>query len=122
MEMSASILISITHTMQRGQPLWALLTANEYMSTEDPIRLALVLKASAVTSVDNIYSNHSDLIRKIFSGHTLSQLSNSEKELILGRERLTKSPTRDIPFVQGTRRYKRAQSNPSLFRSSIRRS
>ncbi len=84
MKMTNRILSHIATQMNAGRPLWAMLTANEYLAQNCSLRQALVVQAKrclqsgpTVTSEKHLY-----LIDRILEGATLASLPQHTGKLI----------------------------------------
>jgi hypothetical protein len=98
----------IAATLAAGQPLWAILTANEYFQPDSDIRCAFATRAKASIKADPLYSKIGDTVAAILEGHTLNQLNSKAQRQIRAlpekQFRSPKSPMKKSSFAVRRRR------------------
>ncbi len=79
MYMSTRLLGHLSREISHGNALWALLVGNEYFSSENPIRRALVAKALAHLESDSRDHELQTAIKEIALGTRLNELPETFK-------------------------------------------
>ena len=88
MDMTMKLLSHLSDQASGGQPLWAVLTANEYLEAGNGIRAALARKAKSALLRSGADWAGSDVAGAIFNGARISDLPEEIRAAILERSRL----------------------------------
>lgn len=116
--LSKSMLKRITQDVLSGRPLWGIFTANEYLEHDDPLRLALLTKASSILK-DERYQQVPQLILAAMAGKTVNQLADYDRiNLFEFKENYTINYTRNKFVPHGRRAYHSKDSRSRNFLSS----
>lgn len=83
MQLSNTLLRSISKSIETGRPLNAILRAAEYLDSSDPIFAALVAQAQPVLERDSRYRKARALIAEVLCGRRLSTFPSASKALLL---------------------------------------
>ena len=101
-EISPTLLRSISKDLSNGRPCWAILRANEYLASGDPLRLAFVAKAKQQLGGSVVKL---PAVRKALSGEKINQIdAELEGYSLLRSEKSTATAVRSVPTAKSIRR------------------
>lgn len=94
--MTPKLLSHISKTIAAGEPLWALLVANEYLDSNSPLHQALVTKAASHLAVPE---HTTGFRQEIIAGKRLCELAVEARHQLRMRSSITKDGTQTKRFV-----------------------
>ena len=95
-EISPRMLSHLSTQIATGRPLWAILSANEYLDAQDALRIALATKAKSAIN-ETSYSITSPLIEEVLGGKKLSELNESQRRELTSFRELGENKRRTLP-------------------------
>lgn len=115
-QLSSRLLQYICHEIGAGRPLWALLWANRYLASHDPLRLSLVKRAKPLLTEHSGYrALPASLIVNVLDGKSLTDLPSNEMAMLLAHPEQRNSPERKTVPLGIKRKYCRDATSRRQF-------
>ena len=109
--MNMSLLSHLSQETETGNSLWAVLTANEYLTAKDPLRSALSTKCRLRLSGARLTDEEQAVATAILDGHLLNTLPQQSTEMVRALDRkLANHEDRHLALGRQSRRVPRPHS------------